>query len=68
VLGGGIATVRAVDADPRTAPQARQERLRSGISAEHDGHRGIETHSSTEAIPVGGLWTAQIPYHTLSSD
>ena len=39
----------AADADPSAAPQAKQKRLRSGISAEHDWHLAIETHSITGA-------------------
>jgi hypothetical protein len=35
--------VSASDADPSAAPQAKQKRLRSGISAEQDGHLIIET-------------------------
>jgi hypothetical protein len=58
-----IASVGTSDADPSAAPQLRQKRLRSGISAEQDGHLAIETHSITRGRPVVAFWTLQVPYH-----
>jgi hypothetical protein len=55
VLGGGIAIVRAEDADPKDAPQARQKRLRSGTSAEHERQRAIEIHSSIARDKITAL-------------
>ena len=50
-----IASVGTSDADPSAAPQLRQKRLRSGISAEQDGHLAIETHSITREAGCGLL-------------
>jgi hypothetical protein len=47
VLGGGITAVGAAHADPSGAPQAKQKRLSSGISAEQDGRRTIKTYPIT---------------------
>jgi hypothetical protein len=63
-----IASVGTSDADPSAAPQPRQNRLRSGISAEQDGHQAIETHSITGGMPVVAFWTLQSPYHRASGN
>jgi len=57
--------VGAVDADPSTAPQFKQKRLCSGISAEQDGHRAIETqlYHRRDAFV---LLDAQVLYYGLS--
>jgi hypothetical protein len=47
MLGGGITAVGAAHADPSGAPQAKQKRLSSGISAEQDGRRTIKTYPIT---------------------
>ena len=50
-------TVGAADADPSAAPQLKQKRLSSGISAEQDGHLAIETqlYHRSGAVVVSGL-------------
>src|ERR1022692_2650368 len=53
VAARGMASVSSSDADPNAIPQAKQKRLRSGISAEQERHRAIGSHSTMGARPNG---------------